>query len=127
MADNLNLVSVANTQQSVSQQTASAAATQKPESKPPIRNEAAIAGKAAAEFVEITSSQLDGLVEQLNNFMKEGQRSLSFAVDRNANEVVVSVLDRETKELIRQIPSPEALKLKEHLDGVIGLLFSDQA
>lgn len=85
------------------------------------------AGKVAAKFVELTSSQLDSLAEQLNDFMKEGQRSLSFVVDKNADEVVISVRDKETDELIRQIPSPEALKLKQHLDGVVGLLFNDRA
>lgn len=126
MADNMNVTAAVNPQQVAGQQSQASQAATIPERKP-ITNEAAEAGKAAAEFVELTSSQLDGLVDQLNEFMKQGQRSLSFSVDKSVDEVVVSVMDRETKELIRQIPSPEALKLKQHLDGVLGLLFSDQA
>lgn len=126
MVDNVNAIAGANTSQQAVSQQAAKTSTVKPEQKPEIR-ETGEAGKVAAEFVELTSSQLEGLVEQLNDFMKEGQRSLSFAVDKTADEVVISVRDRETEELIRQIPSPEALKLKRHLDGVVGLLFSDRA
>lgn len=126
MSDNINAIaSTSNSQQVVNQQ-ATDASKVKPEPKAEIK-ETGQAGKIAAEFVELTSSQLEGLVQQLNDFMKEGQRSLSFSVDKNADEVVISVRDRETEELIRQIPSPEALKLKRHLDGVVGLLFSDRA
>lgn len=126
MSDNINAIASASTSQQVVNQQAVDTSKIKPEPKAEIR-EAGEAGKIAAEFVELTSSQLEGLVQQLNDFMKEGQRSLSFSVDTNADEVVISVRDRETEELIRQIPSPEALKLKRHLDGVVGLLFSDRA
>lgn len=82
---------------------------------------------SSADYAEMSKAELEALAEQLNEFMKKGQRSLSFSVDETADEVVISVLDKQTQELIRQIPSPEALKLKQHFDSVIGLLFSDQA
>ncbi len=122
MAENMNAATVASSAQQVANQQTSLKPIEKPELK-----DTGEAGKVAAEFVELTSFELDSLVEQLNDFMKEGQRSLSFAVDKTADAVVISVRDKETEELIRQIPSPEALKLKKHLDGVVGLLFSDRA
>lgn len=126
MVDNVNAVTSASVTPQIAGQQAVSTAVTKPEPKPQV-TETGEAGKLAAEFVELTASQLDGLVQQLNDFMKEGQRSLSFSVDTSAEEVVISVRDRETEELIRQIPSPEALKLKKHLDGVVGLLFNDRA
>lgn len=85
------------------------------------------ATRSAAEQAAISVVELQSAIDQLNQFMNDGQRSLAFSVDESAEQVVVQVRDKETDELVRQIPTPEALELKQHLQGVIGLLFNDKA
>lgn len=84
----------------------------------------AAAAKDSVEQARISVEDLQASIDKLNEFMKQGQRSLAFSVDEQAEEVVVRVTDRETNELVRQIPSEDAIQLKEHLDGLLGLLFS---
>lgn len=93
---------------------------------PPMQ-EAKEATKAAAGEAALSVEELKAEIDDLNELMKQGQRSLSFSVDDSVDEVVVRVVDTQTEELIRQIPNEEVLKFKQHLEGMLGLLFSDKA
>lgn len=84
------------------------------------------ASVGTVEQAKVSAEKLQASVDKLNQFMKEGQRSLAFTVDDSAEQVVVRVSDRETNELIRQIPTEEALAIREHLDQVMGMLFSEK-
>jgi flagellar protein FlaG len=48
-------------------------------------------------------------------------------VDDTAERVVVKVLDIETDEVVRQIPTEETLKFSEFLEGMVGLIFDQKA
>jgi flagellar protein FlaG len=53
--------------------------------------------------------------------------SLEFSIDDASGRTVVKVVDAETKELIRQIPSEEVLALARNLERIEGLLLRDTA
>ncbi len=55
--------------------------------------------------------QLEKLSEGLSNFARLLDRELAFRVDEATGKTVVTVLDSETKEVIRQIPSEELVRL----------------
>ncbi|WP_372997078.1 flagellar protein FlaG [Marinobacter sp.] len=59
--------------------------------------------------------QLDDAVTQLNDFVQNVQRDLQFEVDREAGQTIVKVVDRNTDEVIRQIPDEVAMRLAENL------------
>ena len=59
--------------------------------------------------------QLDSAVTRLNDFVQNVQRDLQFEVDREAGQTIVKVVDRETDEVIRQIPDEVAMRLAENL------------
>ena len=88
--------------------------------------EAVVKTQASVGTVEQAKVSAEKLQASVDQFMKEGQRSLAFTVDDSAEQVVVRVSDRETNELIRQIPTEEALAIREHLDQVMGMLFSEK-
>ena len=55
-------------------------------------------------------------------------RNLEFSVDEAAvGKTVVKVVDRETGDMIRQIPSEEALAIAKALDQLQGLLIRQKA
>jgi flagellar protein FlaG len=58
-------------------------------------------------------------VAQMNEFIQSTQRDLHFSYDSAAGETVVKVLDRNTQEVIRQIPDAIFLKLA-HSKGSSG-------
>ena len=64
---------------------------------------------------EISTEQLQQAVTQMNDHVQNLQRSLQFTVDELSGKDVVTVRDIETEEVIRQIPSEEALALARRL------------
>jgi flagellar protein FlaG len=65
--------------------------------------------------------------------MQPESRSLSFRINEDIDGVVVSVIDTETEELIRQIPAEAMVRIAETLQRIdastanAGLLLSDKA
>lgn len=78
----------------------------------------------------VTPDELGEAVENINQFVNSQGRTLNFSVDEESGKPVVKVIDFETKEVIRQIPSEEVLtmakaikKLQEDLGSATGLMF----
>ncbi len=53
--------------------------------------------------------QLTDTVDHLNQRLRDYNTNLQFEVDDKYHEMVVRIVDRETKEVVRQIPSEKAL------------------
>lgn len=64
---------------------------------------------------------------QINDFLKSASAGVEFTVDENSKRVVVRIVDSETKQVIRQIPSEEMLAISQSLDRVAGMLFEQKA
>jgi len=66
-------------------------------------------------------------VEKFKALVHDLQRNLDFSVDDSSGQVVVKVMDGESGELIRQIPSEDLLRLSERLEDMRSLLFNAEA
>lgn len=62
--------------------------------------------------------QLTGTVDQLNQKLRDYNTNLQFEIDDKYQEMVVRIVDRETKEVVRQIPSEEALALAKFFEDM---------
>lgn len=71
--------------------------------------------------------KLTQVAAELSDMMSMMRKGLAFKVDENSGQAVVTVLDRDTGDVIRQMPSEEALKLAEKLFEVTGLLMKTEA
>lgn len=83
--------------------------------------------KAAPQ--EPSSQQLHRAVGAINQAMQVSNRNLRFSVDPETKEPVVQVVDTETGDLIRQIPSKEALAIASSIDAFLqrGVLLRQKA
>ncbi len=72
---------------------------------------------AAVDPAEATAKSIKAAAEQIESYLRHVNTNLEFRVDEAAGKVVVSVRERATGELIRQIPSKEALALAAQLDA----------
>ena len=82
--------------------------------------------KQAQEIQEVSMEKLDAAIDRLNEMMQNSQRSLSYSVDKASDKVVVQVRDYTTDQVIRQIPTEEALRFAESLDRMLGMLFDQE-
>jgi len=84
----------------------------------------------------VDSADISETVTEINDIIRSVQRDLAFNIDEDSGRTVISVIDSESGELIRQIPSEDLLAIATHLRdfrqdtvsrGEIGqgLLFSD--
>ncbi|WP_082583930.1 flagellar protein FlaG [Noviherbaspirillum sp. Root189] len=72
-------------------------------------------------------STLEQAVKDLNKAMQTQSANLEFSVDEDSNRTIVKVIDQQTQEVLRQIPSEEALKISKALNQVSGLLIRQKA
>jgi flagellar protein FlaG len=66
-------------------------------------------------------------VEEMQRNISSSSTDLQFSVDSATGRTIVSVVDAETKEIVRQIPTEEVMKLAHALDRMQGLLFKGKA
>lgn len=65
-----------------------------------------------------TVEQIDEVVEKLNTQALASSHTLKFSLDEKLGKAIISVVDRETNEVIRQIPPETALKISEAFEQV---------
>ena len=76
---------------------------------------------------EVTEERLQEAVSQMNDFVQNLQRDLKFSIVDGSGETIVKVIDAKTDEVVRQIPSEEALELLSRFQESTGLLFKKEA
>ncbi|KAB8044775.1 flagellar biosynthesis protein FlaG [Janthinobacterium rivuli] len=76
---------------------------------------------------EPSREQLDKAVSELNQSSQMKTQGLEFSIDEDSQRTVVKVIDQETKEVLRQIPTKEALELAKTFDSAKGSLIRQSA
>lgn len=74
-----------------------------------------------------TMAQVTQAVKSINKAMQKMAQGLEFTVDSDSHRTIIKVVDQETKEVIRQIPTEETLEIAKALDQVQGLLIKQKA
>lgn len=81
----------------------------------------------AAGTQPVSSEQLSAAIDSVREYIQPFNSDLQFSVNDETNRVIVTVVDSETKEVIRQIPSEEMLAMAKALDNIKGLFIKQQA
>lgn len=90
-------------------------------------NEVAAQGDALPHDASKQTTKVEQAVNQVNEYVQKLSRDLQFTVDEDSGRTVIKVLDSETKEIIRQIPPEELLRIATYLTDGGGLLLKVQA
>ncbi|MCV6614413.1 MAG: flagellar protein FlaG [Cellvibrionaceae bacterium] len=84
--------------------------------------------KEAVNNSEEVQKDLEQAVSRLNDYVQSNQRELQFSLDESTGRTVITVIDAETSEVIRQLPDDVALDLARKLNEDEPIrLFSAQA
>lgn len=73
------------------------------------------AGAAKNAEKDAPQEQVKQAVTKLNDYIQNVQRDLEFQMDDNSGKTVISVVDRHTNKVVRQIPDDVALRLAQEL------------
>jgi uncharacterized FlaG/YvyC family protein len=71
-----------------------------------------------------SAKDLETKIASLNEALVSRNQAVAFSVDASTGHDVVKVTNRSTGELIRQMPSLEALKAMQNIDRMMGLIFN---
>lgn len=107
-------------------------ATGRPPTSPPTSPPNHKASRAEAQKQKETEAarlerEMKAAEQQFNDFMERHSIKMRFSVDPDTKEVVVKVLHAQSGELIRQVPTEEALKLAKELDSQQGVIVQTKA
>jgi len=84
--------------------------------------------QSGSEDIATSSKQVvENAVASMQESTQAMQRNLAFSIDDSTGRMVVKVTDSASGEVIRQMPTEEALRLAESLDEMRSLLFTAQA
>jgi flagellar protein FlaG len=83
--------------------------------------------KGELEAATPSRKPIEDAVVAIQSFVQNIRRDLNFSLDDSSGRVVVKVTDGVSGEVIRQLPSEEALRLAESLEEVRSLLFKAEA
>ena len=116
MVKEINHHFVVNSQQSRTQPVASAQeqskGAQHQQSKPV---DVDVKTVEAQSPTRVDHGKLEKAVEDLNKYVQTVGRDLRFSVDRDSGQTIIRVMDRETEQMVRQIPPEEVVALAKFL------------
>lgn len=104
-----------------------------PATTPPVRTERnpvasdRVAEPNSSSPVQGDKANLEHAVKRLSDYVSTTQAQINFSIDETSGIRVVKIIDSQSKDVIRQIPSEEAIQLANVLDKLQGLLVKDQA
>ena len=75
----------------------------------------------------ISEEQIKQAVQKIQGGVDNLAQNLRFSVDEDTGKTIIKVMDAHTEEIIRQIPTEEAVEIARTLDKVQGLLFNGKA
>ncbi len=73
------------------------------------------------------AERIDQSIDTLNKRMEELGRSVRFSKDREFDREVITVVNPDSGDIVRQIPTEYAIRVSEGLKSLRGLLFDDKA
>ncbi|MDD2161194.1 flagellar protein FlaG [Pseudomonas sp. MIL19] len=99
---------------------------------PAVNAEQSVAAKAEESVATSTTAEqarqpVEEAISSIKQFAQSIQRNLNFSLDDTSGRVVVKVTDAMSGDVIRQIPSEDALRLAESLEEARSLLFKAEA
>jgi len=81
----------------------------------------------AAASAEPSRKELTEAVDKINGSPLGAAQGLEFSIDEDTKGIVVKVIDLDTKEVLRQMPSKVALEIAKSIDKTRGVLIDHTA
>ncbi len=75
---------------------------------------------------KLTVKEVLEVVQRANEALSSNQSNLKFLVDSDNGQPIVQIVDKETQEVLRQIPSVEMLKIAKSIEKMQGVLLSKE-
>ncbi|TFH41018.1 MAG: flagellar protein FlaG [Chrysiogenales bacterium] len=85
----------------------------------------AVNAPSKGEGREPGPAEISEIVNRLNDGVRDMHERISFSFHEKTKRIIVSIINGETNEVVREIPSKEAIKLLEHIQDFLGMLVDE--
>ncbi|MDO8426140.1 MAG: flagellar protein FlaG [Deltaproteobacteria bacterium] len=75
---------------------------------------------------DLPPQKIEEVASEVQIQMKRLNTELRFEVDKESKDVIVRIIDPETKQVIRQIPSEELMAIRARMEELIGVLYNSK-
>ncbi len=87
-----------------------------------------VASSQPPQVPQVNDAQLQSAISKLNQAMTQSNINLEFSIDPSADRTLIKVVDSQTGDVIKQIPSNEMIAIANAIDQFQkGLLVKQQA
>jgi len=77
------------------------------------------------EKKNIDPEEVKKAVDELNKLSGSSNEKIQFSLDDKTNRVIIKVMDRDTNEVISEIPGKYSIRLLEHFREYMGLFVDE--
>jgi len=75
----------------------------------------------------LSTEEVDSTVAAFNEVFKQANVGVRYQVDKKTGDLVISLVDRNTQEVLRQVPPEEILRMRQRLEELLGVIFDQTA
>ena len=75
----------------------------------------------------VTIPKIESVTRQIDSFLRSINKSLQFHVDQATGEMIVTIRDDETGEVIRQVPGEDALRIAQRIEDTLSAMLDEKA
>ena len=79
------------------------------------------------EFASATKEVMQAAAQQIQGYLKDSGRNLNVTLDESTGKYVARVVNPETGEVVRSLPSEETLRIARNIDQMRGMLVNQRA
>jgi flagellar protein FlaG len=88
---------------------------------------AAQAVRQAPAAPPVSIPKIESVTRQIDSFLRSIDKSLQFRVDQATGEMIVTIRDDVTGEVIRQVPGEEALRIAQRIEDQLSAMLDEKA
>jgi len=83
--------------------------------------------ESSSRVEAVDPAKVSQATQQVEELFQSVRRNLQFRDDPNSGRMVVSVIDADSGEIIRQIPPEQIIRMAASLEAVSGMLLGERA
>ncbi|MDR1276765.1 MAG: flagellar protein FlaG [Candidatus Accumulibacter sp.] len=83
--------------------------------------------RAEDQASQTSRDALQSALDKIEKFISVAASDINFSIDEESGVTVIKIIDRGTKDVIRQIPTEEMLDISRALDRLQGLFIKNKA
>jgi flagellar protein FlaG len=95
--------------------------------RPALRADAAVRTPRELASDPLTTEEVTNAVAAFNDVFQQADVSVRYRIDDATDDLVISLVNADTEEVIRQMPPEAILKMRQRLEELLGIIFDTTA